>query len=160
MSKKFILAAALAMSLGMFAVTDNAQARGHGQVDMPELTAEQKTELTTLRNDFHKATDPINVELAKKRTELRAIMLQEKPDSKTASRLAGEIETLEQDLRDIEISFRTEVSEKFDLPMHRGMRGGKHHQMDGRNQCYGNQDRGEMRDNTTHQNHKNSPRNM
>ncbi len=128
MSKKFVIIAIAAVSLTTFAVNGVAEAKHHGGKNMPQLTETQKMELKSMRNDFQEGIDPLAVELAAKRAELRAVLNGENPNPKDAARLAGDIEKLEQDMRDLEMAFREDISEKFDLPMdmHRGGNRGGH----------------------------------
>ncbi len=135
MSKKTIIATVASIALTVFAVQGVVMANGHGNQgsnggyhqmykNVDDLTDAQKSEMTKLHETHMKVIEPIELDLVKKQAAYRALMQNDNPNPDEASKLAGEVQTLKNKLRDEMTKFRTKVESEFGLEHRKGYHDG------------------------------------
>lgn len=93
---------------------------GHGGKGgmMPALTPEQTAAVHNIHEDFNAKAFPLRQDMATKKAELNAVMLQANPDAAKAKALNKEINDLETKIGDLSIDARLKIAKET------GIRGG------------------------------------
>lgn len=100
---------------------DAAPAKGPGMRGggmMPALTPEQTATVHKIHEEFAAKAFPLRQEMATKKAELNAVMLQANPDAAKAKALNREINDLETKIGDLSIDARLKIAKET------GIRGG------------------------------------
>jgi len=113
MKKTFVVGLGLALGLALVATVAIAWgpgfgprfARGfggpaNGVPPIPDLTAEQSTQIQALRNGFLKEIEPLQKELYAKQTELRSLWTSPNPDQPAIAAMQKEIFNLQSKLQE------------------------------------------------------------
>jgi len=120
MKKKTIIGVGLALALALVASVALAWGPGHGRgygmgpgygyPAIPNLTAEQSSQIQALQKAHMDEIAPLQEELFKKRTELRSLWLTPNPNQAAITAKQKEILNLQTNLQEKGTNFRLEIS--------------------------------------------------
>jgi len=118
MKKKSIIGVGLVLAVALMATVAFAGGMGRGfgagygysYPAIPNLTAEQSSQIQALQKAHMDETAPLQEELFKKRTELRSLWLTPNPDQAAITAKQKEILNLQTKLQEKGTNFRLEIS--------------------------------------------------
>ena len=118
MKKTMIVGLSLVVALALMATVALAwgpgrsygMGPGYGYPAIPNLTAEQSSQIQALQKAHMDETAPLQEELFKKRTELRSLWLTPNPDQAAITAKQKEILNLQTKLQEKGTNFRLEIS--------------------------------------------------
>lgn len=109
MSLVAVLALTASAALAWEARRGMGGGRGYGSSAIPNLTEEQSSKITTLREAHLKEIEPLQLELMTKRTELRTLWQSSAPDEAAVKAKQKEILELRSQLQDKATELRLEI---------------------------------------------------